>query len=381
MILLKMKETAESYLGKQIKDAVITVPAYFDNTQRQAVEDAGTLAGLNVAKIINEPTAAAMAYGLGKTSYGQENILVFDLQGRTFDVTILTNDFGVLEVLSTGGDGHLGAEDFDNRVMDYFIKLIKKKHGIDISKDNESLEKLRRALSNQHQVQVEIGSLFDGVDFSETLTRERFEELNVDLFKKILGLVEKALEDACLKKSDIDEIVLVGCIIPNGNKILELLKDMFNGKEPHKGVINPDEAVAYGAAVQGAILGRSVEAETKDPGFIPWSSLEDIEYEKKGCEELERMLKEVEELAGDRKMKEKIASRNRLETYLYNMQIQINSIYKLTNKIGSEDNERIDSTLKEALEWLDCNQNAETDEYEEKLEEIKAVCNPVVKGA
>ncbi|GAA0155565.1 Hsp70 family chaperone [Lithospermum erythrorhizon] len=216
MILQKMKETAESYLGKTIKDAVITVPAYFNDAQRQATKDAGTISGLNVARIINEPTAAAIAYGLDKKG-GEMNILVFDLGGGTFDVSILSLDNGVFEVLATNGDTHLGGEDFDHRVMDYFIKLIKKKHNKDISKDKKAFGKLRkecerakRALSSQHQVRVEIESLFDGIDFSEPLTRAKFEELNLDLFKKKMRPVKKALEDANLKKSDIHEIVLVG---------------------------------------------------------------------------------------------------------------------------------------------------------------------------
>nr|DAD38043.1 TPA_asm: hypothetical protein HUJ06_008684 [Nelumbo nucifera] len=268
MILGKMKETAEAYLGKKIKDAVVTVPAYFNDAQRQATKDAGVIAGLNVARIINEPTAAAIAYGLDKKG-GEKNILVYDLGGGTFDVSILTIDNGVFEVLATSGDTHLGGEDFDHRVMDYFIKLIKKKYNKDISKDNKALGKLRRecerakrALSSQHQVRVEIESLFDGVDFSEPLTRARFEELNMDLFKKTMGPVKKALEDAGLKKTDIHEIVLVGgsTRIP---KVQQLLKEMFDGKEPNKGV-NPDEAVAYGAAVQGGILSGEGGEETKD---------------------------------------------------------------------------------------------------------------------
>ncbi|BDA50878.1 Luminal-binding protein 5 [Coccomyxa sp. Obi] len=268
MILTKMKDTAEAYLGKTIKNAVVTVPAYFNDAQRQATKDAGTIAGLNVVRIINEPTAAAIAYGLDKKGV-EQNILVFDLGGGTFDVSILTIDNGVFEVISTSGDTHLGGEDFDHRVMDYFIKLIKKKYKVDISKDNRALQKLRReaerakrALSSQHQVRVEIESLADGVDLSEPLTRARFEELNSDLFKKTLGPVKKAMEDADLKKEEINEIVLVGgsTRIP---KVQQLIKDYFNGKEPNKGV-NPDEAVAYGAAVQGGILSGEGGDEVKD---------------------------------------------------------------------------------------------------------------------
>ncbi|CAH8383957.1 unnamed protein product [Eruca vesicaria subsp. sativa] len=268
MILTKMKETAEAFLGKKIRDAVITVPAYFNDAQRQATKDAGAIAGLNVVRIINEPTGAAIAYGLDKKG-GETNILVYDLGGGTFDVSILTIDNGVFEVLSTSGDTHLGGEDFDHRVMDYFIKLIRKKYNKDISKDHKALGKLRRecerakrALSNQHQVRVEIESLFDGADFSEPLTKARFEELNMDLFKKTMEPVKKALKDAGLKKSEIDEIVLVGgsTRIP---KVQEMLKDFFDGKEPNKGT-NPDEAVAFGAAVQGGILSGEGGEETQD---------------------------------------------------------------------------------------------------------------------
>lgn len=235
--------------------------AYFNDAQRQATKDAGTIAGLDVARIINEPTAAAMAYGLDKKE--EINVLVFDLGGGTFDVSVLTMDNGVFEVLATSGDTHLGGEDFDHRVMNYFIKLIKKKYGKDISQDGKALGKLRRecerakrALSNQHQVRVEIESLFDGIDFSEPLTRARFEDLNMDLFKKTMEPVKRALEDANLKKSDIHEIVLVGgsTRIP---KVQQLLKDFFDGREPSKGV-NPDEAVAHGAAIQGGILSGEV---------------------------------------------------------------------------------------------------------------------------
>ncbi|CAK5090524.1 unnamed protein product [Meloidogyne enterolobii] len=265
MVLGKMKEIAEAYLGHEVTHAVVTVPAYFNDAQRQATKDAGTISGLNVVRIINEPTAAAIAYGLDKKE-GERNILVFDLGGGTFDVSLLTIDNGVFEVLATNGDTHLGGEDFDQRTMEYFIKLIKKKTGKDLRKDNRAVQKLRRevekakrALSVQHQVKMEVESLIDGIDFAETLTRAKFEELNMDLFRGTLKPVQKVLEDADMKKDDIHEIVLVGgsTRIP---KIQQLLKDFFNGKEPSRG-INPDEAVACGAAVQAGVISGEEDTE------------------------------------------------------------------------------------------------------------------------
>ncbi|OWF52590.1 78 kDa glucose-regulated protein-like [Mizuhopecten yessoensis] len=266
MVLGKMKEIAEAFLGKEVSNAVITVPAYFNDAQRQATKDAGTIAGLNVMRIINEPTAAAIAYGLDKKE-GEKNILVFDLGGGTFDVSLLTIDNGVFEVVATNGDTHLGGEDFDQRVMEHFIKLHKKKKGKDIRKDNRAVQKLRRevekakrALSSQHQTRIEIESLFDGEDFSETLTRAKFEELNMDLFRSTMKPVQKVMEDGDLPKNEIAEIVLVGgsTRIP---KVQQLVKEFFDGKEPNRGV-NPDEAVAYGAAVQAGVL--SGEEDTGD---------------------------------------------------------------------------------------------------------------------
>ncbi|XP_056434627.1 endoplasmic reticulum chaperone BiP [Gadus chalcogrammus] len=266
MVLTKMKETAEAYLGKKVTHAVVTVPAYFNDAQRQATKDAGIIAGLNVMRIINEPTAAAIAYGLDKKD-GEKNILVFDLGGGTFDVSLLTIDNGVFEVVATNGDTHLGGEDFDQRVMEYFIKLYKKKTGKDVRKDNRAVQKLRRevekakrTLSAQHQARIEIESFFEGEDFSETLTRAKFEELNMDLFRSTMKPVQKVIDDSDLKKTDIDEIVLVGgsTRIP---KIQQLVKEFFNGKEPSRG-IHPDEAVAYGAAVQAGVL--SGEEDTGD---------------------------------------------------------------------------------------------------------------------
>ena len=268
MVLTKMKTIAENFLGTKVKNAVITVPAYFNDSQRQSTKDAGTIAGLNVLRIINEPTAAAIAYGLDKKDK-ERNILVFDLGGGTFDVSLLTIDSGVFEVVSTNGDTHLGGEDFDHRVLDYLLKKIKKQHGKDLKNDKTVIQKLKteiekakRHLSSSLQATIEIDELEPGFDFKDTLSRAKFEELNMDLFKKTMAPVEKVMEDSGFKKSEIAEVVLVGgsTRIP---KVQTLIKDYFNGKEPNKG-INPDEAVAYGAAVQGGILGGEYSEQTQD---------------------------------------------------------------------------------------------------------------------
>jgi len=261
MVLTKMKETSEAYLGKSVKDAVVTVPAYFNDAQRQATKDAGIIAGLNVLRIVNEPTAAAIAYGLDKkNANGKEsNVLIFDLGGGTFDVSILSIEDGIFEVKSTAGDTHLGGEDFDNRIVDHFVKEFKRKHQRDITGNKRALRRLRtacerakRTLSASAQANIEIDSLYEGIDFYSSITRARFEELCADLFKGTLEPVEKALRDAKMDKSSINDVVLVGgsTRIP---KVQKILSDFFNGKELNKS-INPDEAVAYGAAVQGAIL-------------------------------------------------------------------------------------------------------------------------------
>ncbi|KAK6126982.1 hypothetical protein DH2020_039271 [Rehmannia glutinosa] len=261
MVLTKMRETAESFLGYQIKNAVVTVPAYFNDSQRQATKDAGAIAGLNVLRIINEPTAAAIAYGLDKKSSrrGEQNVLVFDLGGGTFDVSLLTIEEGIFEVKATAGDTHLGGEDFDNRLVNHFVSEFRRKHKKDISGNARALRRLRtacerakRTLSSTTQTTIEVDSLFEGIDFYTTITRARFEELCMDLFMKCMDPVEKCLRDAKIDKSLVHEVVLVGgsTRIP---KVQQLLQDFFNGKELCKS-INPDEAVAYGAAVQAAIL-------------------------------------------------------------------------------------------------------------------------------
>merc|ERR1712191_40526 len=269
MVLLKMKETAEAYLGKTVANAVVTVPAYFNDSQRQATKDAGAIAGLNVLRIINEPTAAAIAYGLDKKVGGERNVLIFDLGGGTFDVSILTIEDGIFEVKSTAGDTHLGGEDFDNRMVNHFVQEFNRKHKKDLSTNPRSLRRLRtacerakRTLSSSSQASIEIDSLFEGIDLYTSITRARFEELCADLFRGTLEPVEKALRDAKMDKAKINEIVLVGgsTRIP---KIQKLLQDFFNGRGLNKS-INPDEAVAYGAAVQAAILSGDKDEAVQD---------------------------------------------------------------------------------------------------------------------
>ncbi|XP_039256758.2 heat shock 70 kDa protein-like [Styela clava] len=269
MVLVKMKETAESYLGSKVKDAVVTVPAYFNDSQRQATKDAGAIAGLNVLRIINEPTAAAIAYGLDKKGGGEHNVLIFDLGGGTFDVSVLSIDDGIFEVKSTRGDTHLGGEDFDNRMVSKILIEIQRKHKKDLSQNKRALRRLhtaceraKRTLSSSSQASIELDSLFEGVDYSTTITKAKFEDTCSDLFRSTLVPVEQALRDAKLDKSNIDEVVLVGgsTRIP---KIKQLLQDFFNGKELNNS-INPDEAVAYGAAVQAAILSGDKAEEIQD---------------------------------------------------------------------------------------------------------------------
>jgi len=271
MVLTKMKEVADAYLGGEVKDAVVTVPAYFNDSQRQATKDAGAIAGLNVLRIINEPTAAAIAYGLDKKeqSVGERNVLIFDLGGGTFDVSLLTIEEGIFEVKATAGDTHLGGEDFDNRMVNHFVDEFKRKHKKDLTTNARALRRLRtacerckRTLSSSTQASIELDSLFEGIDFFTSLSRARFEELNLDLFRKCVDPVDKVLRDAKMDKAQVHDVVLVGgsTRIP---KVQSLLQDYFNGKELCKS-INPDEAVAYGAAVQAAILSGDTSEKVQD---------------------------------------------------------------------------------------------------------------------
>jgi len=264
MVLIKMKEIAESYLGKEVKNAVITVPAYFNDSQRKSTKDAGAIAGLNILRIINEPTAAAIAYGLDKKD--EQNILIFDLGGGTFDVSILSIDEGIFEVKATAGDTHLGGEDFDNRMVDYCLQEIKRKYKKELTDNQRALRRLRtscerakRTLSSSNIANIEIDSLIDGMDYNTTISRAKFEDMNMDYFRKCMEPVEKVIRDSKLSKSQIQQIVLVGgsTRIP---KVQQLLSDFFGGKDLCRS-INPDEAVAYGATIQSAILSGHNQSE------------------------------------------------------------------------------------------------------------------------
>ena len=272
MVLAKMREVAVTFLGHDVKSAVVTVPAYFNDSQRQATKDAGVIAGLNVLRIINEPTAAAIAYGLDKRSGSsrEKTVLIFDLGGGTFDVSLLTIEEGIFEVKATAGDTHLGGEDFDNRMVDHFVKEFQRKFKKDLSGNPRALRRLRsacerakRTLSSTAQTSIEIDSLHEGIDFYSSITRARFEELCADLFRGTMEPVEKVLRDAKIDKGAVAEVILVGgsTRIP---KVQELLSTFFSGKELNRS-INPDEAVAYGAAVQAAILtGQGDQSKVQD---------------------------------------------------------------------------------------------------------------------
>ncbi|KAI1362530.1 heat shock 70 kDa protein [Xylaria arbuscula] len=487
MVLTKMRETAEAYLGGTVNNAVITVPAYFNDAQRQATKDAGLIAGLNVLRIINEPTAAAIAYGLDKKVEGERNVLIFDLGGGTFDVSLLTIEEGIFEVKSTAGDTHLGGEDFDNRLVNHFVTEFKRKHRKDLSSNARALRRLRtacerakRTLSSSAQTSIEIDSLYEGIDFYTSITRARFEELCQDLFRSTIQPVDRVLADAKIDKSQVHEIVLVGgsTRIP---RVQKLITDYFNGKEPNKS-INPDEAVAYGAAVQAAILSGDTSSKstneillldvaalslgietaggmmtkliprnttiptkksevfstfsdnqpgvliqvyegerqrTKDnnllgkfeltgippaPRGVPQievtfdldaNGIMNVSAVEKGTgksnkititndkgrlskEEIERMLAEAEKYKEEDEAEgRRIGAKNGLESYAYSLRNTLGDS-KVDEKLDAADKEKLKTEIDTVVSWLDENQQATREEYEEKQKELEGIANPIM---
>jgi len=487
MVLTKMRETAEAYLGTTVNNAVVTVPAYFNDSQRQATKDAGLIAGLNVLRIINEPTAAAIAYGLDKKVEGERNVLIFDLGGGTFDVSLLTIEEGIFEVKSTAGDTHLGGEDFDNRLVNHFVNDFKRKNKKDLSVNSRALRRLRtacerakRTLSSSAQTSIEIDSLFEGIDYYTSITRARFEELCQDLFRSTIQPVDRVLTDAKIDKSLVHEIVLVGgsTRIP---RIQKLITDYFNGKEPNKS-INPDETVAYGAAVQAAILSGDTSSKstneillldvaplsigietaggmmtkliprnttiptkksevfstfsdnqpgvliqvyegerqrTKDNNLLGKFELTGIPPAPRGVpqievtfdvdangiinvsavekgtgksnkivitndkgrlskEDIERMLSDAEKFKEEDEAEgRRVSAKNGLESYAYSLRNTLNDP-KVDEKIEAGDKETLKTEIDKIVQWLDENQQATREEYEEHQKELEGIANPIM---